>query len=141
MRAALRSSRGCNGESHSKHVVDFDLIDRIVGVSPCHPQAKIGLAVLVQTYKQISTTFLATFNRLAQPSNLIRKHVVHACQPRAPSNRCERFEAATGAERLLFEGCQGWWTTAGYEPPIQWLIRLGSSTEQACTLRILKRTQ
>jgi len=32
--------------------VDFDLIDRIVGVSPCHPQARTGVALLTQTYEQ-----------------------------------------------------------------------------------------
>ena len=53
MRAALRSSRGCNGESHSKYVVGLDFIDRIVGVSPRHLHARIGLAVLIQTYKHI----------------------------------------------------------------------------------------
>jgi hypothetical protein len=26
------------------------LIDRIIGVSPCHPQATTGLAVLIETY-------------------------------------------------------------------------------------------
>jgi len=33
------------------HFVDFDLIDRIVGVSPCHPQAMAGVAVLTRTYE------------------------------------------------------------------------------------------
>ena len=28
--------------------VDFDLIDRIVGVSPCHPQARTGVVALIQ---------------------------------------------------------------------------------------------
>ena len=32
--------------------VDFDLIDRIVGVKPCHPQARTGLAELIPTYEQ-----------------------------------------------------------------------------------------
>ena len=31
--------------------VDFDSIGRIVGVSPCHPHARTGVAVLIQTYK------------------------------------------------------------------------------------------
>ena len=32
-------------------LVDFGLIDRIVGVSPCHPQARTGTAVLTRTYE------------------------------------------------------------------------------------------
>ena len=32
--------------------VDSDLINRIVGVSPCHPQARTGGAVLTQTCEQ-----------------------------------------------------------------------------------------
>ena len=32
--------------------VDFDLIGRIIGVSPCHPQARIEVAVLTRTYEQ-----------------------------------------------------------------------------------------
>jgi len=32
--------------------VDFDLIDRIVGVSPCHAQARTGVVLLTQTYEQ-----------------------------------------------------------------------------------------
>ena len=32
--------------------VDFDLIDRMVGVSPCHPQARTGFAVPIQTCEQ-----------------------------------------------------------------------------------------
>ena len=32
--------------------VDFDLVDRIVGVSPCHPQARTGTAVLARTYQR-----------------------------------------------------------------------------------------
>ena len=34
------------------HFVDFYLTDRIVGVSPCHPQARKGVAVLIRTYEQ-----------------------------------------------------------------------------------------
>ena len=32
--------------------VDSDLLDRMVGVSPCHPQARIGFAILTRTYGQ-----------------------------------------------------------------------------------------
>ena len=32
--------------------VDFDSIDGIVGVSPCHFQARTRIAVLTQTYEQ-----------------------------------------------------------------------------------------
>ena len=38
--------------------VDFDLIDRIVGVSPCHPQARTGVAVLTQTSSSSSSLLL-----------------------------------------------------------------------------------
>ena len=33
-----------------QHFIDFDLSDRIVGVSLCHPKARSGSAVLTQTY-------------------------------------------------------------------------------------------
>ena len=32
--------------------VDFDLLNRIVGVGPCHPQAKTGVVLLTQTCEQ-----------------------------------------------------------------------------------------
>ena len=38
-----------HGKTNSSFV-DFDLIDTIVGVSPCHPQSRNGVAVLTQTY-------------------------------------------------------------------------------------------
>ena len=33
-------------------LIGFDLIDRIVGVSPCNPQARTGTAVLTRTREQ-----------------------------------------------------------------------------------------
>ena len=33
-------------------LVDFDLLDRIVGVSACHSHERIGSAILAQTYEQ-----------------------------------------------------------------------------------------
>ena len=32
--------------------VDFDLLNRIVGVGPCHPQARSRVVLLTQTYEQ-----------------------------------------------------------------------------------------
>ena len=39
------NSKPCSGADF----VDFDLISKIVGVSPCHPHAKISFAVLTRT--------------------------------------------------------------------------------------------
>ena len=32
--------------------VDFDVLKRIVGVGPCHPQARTGVVLLTLTYEQ-----------------------------------------------------------------------------------------
>ena len=39
---------------HFVDFVDVDLLDRIVGVGPCHPQARTEVAVLTRTYEQRS---------------------------------------------------------------------------------------
>ena len=48
------NSRSCSGDSGEGEscLVDFDLLDRIVVVSPCHPQARTGFAILTRTYEQ-----------------------------------------------------------------------------------------
>ena len=46
------ASFGHGKEATIVDFVDFDLIDRIVGVSPCHPHARTGVAVLMRTYEQ-----------------------------------------------------------------------------------------
>jgi len=45
--------------------VDFDSIHRIVGVSPCHPHARTGVTVLIQTYEQDPLFDKAAFVKLS----------------------------------------------------------------------------
>ena len=64
--------------------IDFDLVNRIVGVSPCHPQAKIGLTILIQTYEQKAPP--AVIHGAAPDSRWPRNKIDHSekmsCQAR-----------------------------------------------------------
>ena len=59
LRISSPRPKKCQGGEHRSNrratffsLADFDLIDRIVCVSPCHLPARTGFAVLIQTYDQ-----------------------------------------------------------------------------------------
>jgi len=60
--------------------VHFDLKDRIVGVSPCHLQARIGSAVLIQAYEQWTPTTVVQCTCAAHPARQLEKLSLHLMQ-------------------------------------------------------------
>ena len=104
MRAALRSSRGCNGESHSKYVVGLDFIDRIVGVSPRHLHARIGLAVLIQTYKHIETTLWPPSTVSPSPLISFENMLFMHANPPPPLQSLRTLRGCNGFRALVIRG-------------------------------------
>jgi len=77
--------------------VDFDLIDRIVGVSPYRHQARTGVVVLNQTMSRgllsvavfVQTTWMLSQNRTV-PIRIVGVTLYAAC-PQPPNTRNELF--------------------------------------------------
>ena len=53
--------------------VDFDLLDRIVGVRPCYPESKAGSSVLTRTYIHFAVVYL-TLRRDDELDRICRTH-------------------------------------------------------------------
>ena len=78
--------------------VDFDSIDRIVGVSPCHPQARTGVAILIRTDEQWVASGSGYFSALFR--------VRASGQTAQTSVRC--FRLVIKAHRLVHHSTLGW---------------------------------
>jgi len=75
---------------------DFDLLDRIVGVSPCHPQARTGGAVLMGFETRESTSFLEgarPYARVSTEKFLFYKVTAYSTLRLLRNETCERGNA------------------------------------------------